>query len=95
MKRPDLTGGVITGGVITMEVFVSEGFVSGGKPSKKSDFWLPFLVREVVNGVQVVHWMLSNAIPVMVGGVLDVVSRSWCNVAAALCRVYVQLSTEG
>ena len=44
--------------------------------SKKLDFWLLFLTREVVNVVQVVHWMLSNAMPIIGGGVLVKVSRS-------------------
>ena len=44
--------------------------------SKKLDFWLPFLTREVVNVVQVVYWMLSNSMPIMVGGVLVKISRS-------------------
>ena len=87
MKRPDLTGGVIAGGIITVEVevFASEGVVSGVKPSKSSDFWLPVLEREVVNGFRVIHWMLYNAMPAMVRGVLVLFQQKL--VVAALHRV--------
>ena len=41
------------GGFIKDGVFASEGFV-WGKTSKKSDFYLPVMPREVVNVVWVV-----------------------------------------
>ena len=75
LKRLDLTGGVILVGVITGGL--SGEVVTGEKPSRSSDLWLPFLLsREVVHGVRVVCWMLSNTMPVMVGGVVVIVSRS-------------------
>ena len=77
MKRPDLTGGVITEGIITEGVTLRE-VVTGETPSKSSGLWLPFLISmEVVHGVRVVCWILSNAMPFMVRGLLVVVSRSW------------------
>ena len=74
-----LTGGVISVWVIALRgefSFVSSEGCSEEKPSRSADFWLPFLLsREVVHGVRVV------AMPVMVGGVLVVVSRGWYTVA--------------
>ena len=59
------------------------GVVTGEKLSRRSDFWIPFfLSREVVHGFRVVCWMLPNAMPAIVVGVLVVVSRDWCTIAA-------------
>ena len=68
-----LTGGVILLGVIS---FLSRGGCTGEKQSRSADFWLPFLLsREVVHGVRVVCWVLSDAMPVMEEALVVVVSR--------------------
>ena len=68
-----LTGGVILLGVISL---LSRGGCTCEKPSRSADFWLPFLLsREVVHGVRVVCWVLSDAMPVMEEALVVVVSR--------------------
>ena len=57
--------------------------------SKKLGFSLPFVSSEVGNVVRIVRWMLSNAMPVMVGVGVEVVSRSLS--VTALCRVMFNL----
>ena len=47
-------GRVIAGGG-GLVVCLSEGLVSWGGTSKKLDFWIPFVPREVANVVRVVH----------------------------------------
>ena len=57
--------------------FAEEVGLMSRETSKKLDFWLPLLARDVVNVVWVVCWILSNSMPVVVGVVLvEVISRS-------------------